>query len=265
MKTSTISRPADSCAFVIFGGNGDLAWRKLVPSLFNLHINKSLPAKRAIIAVDRADINDAALRKRLRVGVKKIARAGKPQDWRNFEAHLSYCRGDFENSKTYIELARRLAKLDKDWSAKATHIFHLAVPPSLFAEIPKMLAKTDIAVATTTTPVRCATWCRIICCNCSASLRWKRRCPLVPTRSATKKSMCFTRSARLRLTKSINVPCAANMAREKWAASKSAHIAMNREWHVIRTRRLSRRWNCLWTTGGGTACRFICEPASGCR
>jgi glucose-6-phosphate 1-dehydrogenase len=89
MKTSTISRPADSCALVIFGGNGDLAWRKLVPSLFNLHIDKSLPKQMAIIAVDRADIDDAALRKRLRVGVKKFARAGKPQDWRNFEAHLS--------------------------------------------------------------------------------------------------------------------------------------------------------------------------------
>jgi glucose-6-phosphate 1-dehydrogenase len=77
MKTSTISRPADSCALVIFGGNGDLAWRKLVPSLFNLHIDKSLPEKMAIIAVDRADIDDAALRKRLRVGVKKFAANGQ--------------------------------------------------------------------------------------------------------------------------------------------------------------------------------------------
>jgi glucose-6-phosphate 1-dehydrogenase len=59
-----------------FGGNGDLAWRKLVPSLFSLHIDKSLPEKMAIIAVDRPDIDDATLRKRLRVGVKKFARAG---------------------------------------------------------------------------------------------------------------------------------------------------------------------------------------------
>ena len=145
MNASKTSRPADSCALVIFGGNGDLAWRKLVPSLFNLHIDKSLPKQMAIIAVDRADIDDAALRKRLRAGVKKFARAGKPQDWRNFEAYLSYCRGDFENSKTYVELARRLSRLDKDWDAKATRIFHLAVPPSLFGEIPKMLAKAGLA------------------------------------------------------------------------------------------------------------------------
>jgi glucose-6-phosphate 1-dehydrogenase len=56
--------------FVIFGGGGDLAWRKLAPSLFNLHLDKSLPEKMAIIAVDRADMDDAALRKRLRDGGK---------------------------------------------------------------------------------------------------------------------------------------------------------------------------------------------------
>jgi len=110
MNASTTSRPADSCALVIFGGNGDLAWRKLVPSLFNLHIDKSLPEKMAIIAVDRADIDDAALRKRFRDGVKKFARSGKPQHWRNFEAHLSYCRGDFENPKTYVN--SRVGSLD---------------------------------------------------------------------------------------------------------------------------------------------------------
>jgi glucose-6-phosphate 1-dehydrogenase len=131
--------------FVVFGGGGDLAWRKLVPSLFNLHLDKVLPEKMTIIAVDRADLDDATLRKRLSDGVKRFARAGKPQDWRKFAAHISYCRGDFENSKTYRELVRRLAKLDKDWNAKATHIFHLAVPTSLFGKIPKLLADAGLA------------------------------------------------------------------------------------------------------------------------
>lgn len=66
MNPSISSLAIDSCAFVIFGGNGDLAWRELVPSLFNLHLDKALP-KMAIIAVDRAEIDDAALHKRLRV------------------------------------------------------------------------------------------------------------------------------------------------------------------------------------------------------
>jgi glucose-6-phosphate 1-dehydrogenase len=78
MNPSISSRAIDSCAFVIFGGNGDLTWRKLVPSLFNLHLDKALPEKMAIIAVDRAEIDDAALHKRLRDGAKKFARCVQP-------------------------------------------------------------------------------------------------------------------------------------------------------------------------------------------
>lgn len=95
--------------------------------------------------MDRADLDDATLRKRLWDGAKRFARAGKPQDWRKFAAHISYCRGDFENSKTYRDLVRRLAELDKDWNAKATRIFHLAAPPSLFGKIPKLLADAGLA------------------------------------------------------------------------------------------------------------------------
>ena len=39
--------------FVIFGGAGDLTWRKLVPALFDLSQDRSMPADFSIIAVDR--------------------------------------------------------------------------------------------------------------------------------------------------------------------------------------------------------------------
>jgi hypothetical protein len=38
--------------FVIFGGAGDLTWRKLVPALFDLSKDRSMPADFSIIAVD---------------------------------------------------------------------------------------------------------------------------------------------------------------------------------------------------------------------
>ncbi len=39
---STPDRPA-ATGFAIFGGDGDLAWRKLVPALFNLFLDGQLP------------------------------------------------------------------------------------------------------------------------------------------------------------------------------------------------------------------------------
>ena len=45
--------------FVIFGGAGDLTWRKLVPALFDLSQDRRMPAQFSIIAVDRIKLGDA--------------------------------------------------------------------------------------------------------------------------------------------------------------------------------------------------------------
>ena len=107
-------------AVIIFGGAGDLTWRKLIPSLFTLHLNRSLPDKFAIIGVDHAALSDASFRKRLHEGVRRFSNLGssKAADWKAFAANISYQRGDFAAARTYAILAKQLAALDKAWSAK---------------------------------------------------------------------------------------------------------------------------------------------------
>src|SRR4051812_10763854 len=89
--------------FIIFGGAGDLTWRKLIPSLFTLHLKRSLPEKFAIIGVDHAALGDETLRKRLHEGVRRFTNLGstKAADWKAFAAHISYQRGDFATARTY--------------------------------------------------------------------------------------------------------------------------------------------------------------------
>src|SRR5207344_3295801 len=67
----------EATVFVIFGGAGDLTWRKLVPALFDLSQDRSLPAQFAILAVDRINLGDEALRRRLHDGVNQFSRFGK--------------------------------------------------------------------------------------------------------------------------------------------------------------------------------------------
>ena len=125
-----------SVIFVIFGGAGDLTWRKLVPSLFDLHRDGRMPKKFAIIAVDRAHFRDAELHKHFLDGVKRFSRKGKVKgaDWKQFARHVTYQQGDFKDPATYSNLAKSFAKLDKDWKAKASHIFHLATPPVMVGD-----------------------------------------------------------------------------------------------------------------------------------
>ncbi len=133
--------------FAIFGGAGDLAWRKLVPALFDLSQDRSLPEKFAIIAIDRMKLGDAALRKRLQDGVVRFSRFGRPKPaaWDQFAQHISYLPGDFKETATYAALGARCAKLEKTWGTKAHRIFYMATPPSMFGEIPKYLGKAGLA------------------------------------------------------------------------------------------------------------------------
>lgn len=135
-----MNEPLLPTAFVIFGGAGDLTWRKIAPALFNLHLGGNLPEKIAIIVVDAADIDEAALRARLYDGVKTFVPGAKAEGWQTFAEQIHYIRGDFKDAKTYEQLANRLAKLDDEWLTQAQHLFYFAVPASLFGEIAEMLA-----------------------------------------------------------------------------------------------------------------------------
>ncbi len=134
--------------FVIFGGAGDLTWRKLGPALYDLSQDRSLPAQFAIIAVDRIQLGDEGLRHRLHEGVNQFSRFGKakPAAWNQFAQHLHYSQGDFKKPSTYTALGAQCAKLEKLWGAKAHRIFYMATPPSLFGEIPKYLGRAGLAL-----------------------------------------------------------------------------------------------------------------------
>ena len=146
----------ESTVFVIFGGAGDLTWRKLVPALFDLTRDRSMPNDFSIIAVDRVDLSDEKLRRRLCDGVKKFSRQGivKIGDWSEFARHLHYLRGDFKKLQTYTALGEQCAKLEKECGAKAHRIFYMGTPPSMFGKIPKYLGKAGLA--------RDREWARIV-------------------------------------------------------------------------------------------------------
>ncbi len=142
--------------YVIFWGAGDLTWRKLVPALFDLTQDRSLPADFLIIAVDRVDLSDETLRRCLHNGVKKFARHGTVKNgaWREFARHLHYHQGNFKQLHTYTTLREHCATLEQEWGTKAHRIFYMATPPSLFGEIPKYLGKAGLA--------RDREWARIV-------------------------------------------------------------------------------------------------------
>ena len=133
--------------FVIFGGAGDLTWRKLVPALYILSQDRSMPADFSVIVVDRDDLSDEKLRRRLYNGVRKFSRQGmgKTVEWGKFAKHIHYQQGNFKKLQTYTTLGEQCVKLEKEWGTKAHRIFYMATPPSMFGEIQKYLGKVGLA------------------------------------------------------------------------------------------------------------------------
>jgi glucose-6-phosphate 1-dehydrogenase len=127
----------DPAAFVLFGGTGDLAHRKVVPALFQLWRTNLLPHELSIVAIGRRPFSDEAFRAELRASLGEFSRV-LPIDtavWEAFAGRISYHRGDFGAPHLYESLAARLDALDEERGTLGNRLFYLATQPSAFAQI----------------------------------------------------------------------------------------------------------------------------------
>lgn len=132
--------------FGIFGGAGDLTWRKLVPALYDLFNEDLVPDQFSILSISHHEMTDENLKKRLRDGVEKFSRTWKGDNkaWNKFSKHFYYIQGNFEDAGTYKKLKEKCSELEKQWSADSQKIFYLATPPSLFGIISELLGNAGL-------------------------------------------------------------------------------------------------------------------------
>ena len=133
--------------FAIFGGAGDLAWRKLVPALFDLSQENVTPSQFSIVSISHHDLTNESLRAYLLEGVNKFSRKAPVIEgiWDEFSKYFYYLKGDFKSQQTYTDLKERCDWLEKEWKVKPQLIFYLATPPVMFGEISQHLGEAGLA------------------------------------------------------------------------------------------------------------------------
>jgi glucose-6-phosphate 1-dehydrogenase len=90
-------RRVPECAIVIFGANGDLAQRKLIPALYRLAYERRLPESFAIVGNSRTELSDDAFRDKMRDAVKEHGDGDFDEDlWLRFGRNLRYVAGDMK-------------------------------------------------------------------------------------------------------------------------------------------------------------------------
>jgi glucose-6-phosphate 1-dehydrogenase len=121
--------PVAPCDFVVFGGTGDLAMRKLLPSLYLRHRDGQLTSDSRVVAVSRAGLDDAGYRDKVDAEVRRFLPADvyDEQAWARFLGRLHHVTVDVAEPGSWDVLAEVLAGAEQ-----RVRVFYLACAPRLF-------------------------------------------------------------------------------------------------------------------------------------
>ena len=122
---------------VLFGGTGDLVWRKLMPALFQAFRHGTLPEGGRIIGVGRDGQSHDQYRALIQSRFDKVELAKRPsaEEFERFAALLEYVRMDLSKPADYATLAASLQARKAD-----TVVMYVATAPSLFTTVCEQLA-----------------------------------------------------------------------------------------------------------------------------
>jgi glucose-6-phosphate 1-dehydrogenase len=125
-----------SDAFVLFGASGDLAHKKLFPSLYKL--TKRGMLEMPVVGVSLAGWKLEQLIAHARGGIEKYAGGVDETAFAKLRARLRYVDGDYRDPQTFEALRRNLERAERP-------IHYLAIPPSLYGTVIEGLAGASCA------------------------------------------------------------------------------------------------------------------------
>ncbi len=141
------TRKINPTIIVIFGATGDLSWRKLVPAVYNLYLDKWISNEFAVIGVGRSPMTNEEFQQYSLDGVDKFSRSGKSraEDWKLFSESLHFVQADYNDDASYQILKNCIEDLETKWDSPANRIFYMSIPPTAVEIISKKLHSNDLA------------------------------------------------------------------------------------------------------------------------
>jgi glucose-6-phosphate 1-dehydrogenase len=128
--------PVDPFDFVVFGGTGDLAMRKLLPALYSRDRDGQITPDSRVILASRSEVapNDLAARVHDAIQTHVAADEFDETVWTRFVSRLTYVSMDATAERGWDNLAAVLA--DRQG---AVRVFYLATAPDLYGPISRNL------------------------------------------------------------------------------------------------------------------------------
>jgi glucose-6-phosphate 1-dehydrogenase len=134
---------SEPLTFVIFGATGDLTARKLIPSLYRLHVKGRLSEEARIVGAARSTLSDETFRARLSEGVRNFAAEDwQPRRWEEFAQRLFYVAGDPSKPGGLDPLQAWLKRAE---GTRGRRLYYLAVAPDLYPRIITQLGEAGMS------------------------------------------------------------------------------------------------------------------------
>ncbi|WP_243386412.1 glucose-6-phosphate dehydrogenase [Bacillus kexueae] len=128
---NTLHKP--KAVIVIFGATGDLAKRKLFPSIYKLYQNGKIDHDFAVVGVARRPWTNDVFRENVKQSVQNAVPCQEELD--DFTSHFYYHPFDVTNPSSYHDLRSLLSDLDGQYGTEGNRIFYLAMAPEFFGTI----------------------------------------------------------------------------------------------------------------------------------
>lgn len=119
--------------FIIFGGSGDLAHRKLYPALFKLYIKGYLREHFAVIGTARRPWSHEYFRQTVMESIG--ADIGDQEKISAFAQHFYYQSHDVNDASHYVALKKLALQLSDQYQTQENQIFYMAVAPRFFGTV----------------------------------------------------------------------------------------------------------------------------------
>jgi glucose-6-phosphate 1-dehydrogenase len=121
---------------VIFGASGDLAQRKLIPSLYNLRAcGEGILHDFAVLGFARRQMAAEDFREQMREAVARYSRLElDDRCWREFAARLDYLDG-LDKPGGFDLLRLRLEQMEANYGLPPNRIYYLSIPPEAIEDV----------------------------------------------------------------------------------------------------------------------------------
>ena len=120
---------------VIFGSNGDLAKRKLLPALFQLYIDDLLPENFLIIGAGSQEKDEETNRREVQESLltfSNVSATEYPGKLQDFQERLFYKKVNNQNVEDFGALKDYIDKLSETFNIPRNIIYYFSIPPFLY-------------------------------------------------------------------------------------------------------------------------------------